>query len=167
MVFVCSDQGGVLYGLGSWQQDVEEPPVCQVPLWGTKDGLTPALPSCFWLAHELHAAQWDREALERVSVRKARLAAVPEPGGWQGVCHQCWPEEGRWARARAEMWAELDAESTLNTKRTGNGENELMARMLHGKTIIWDWWEGSDSRGLIGGGNGKEVSSTTTKRKLN
>lgn len=164
---VCWDEGGVLYGLGSWQKGIEEPLVCQVPLWGMKDGLTPALISCIRLACELHVAQRDGEALEDISLRKARLAAVPEPGGWQGVSHQCWPEGGRGARAQTEMWAELDAESTLNTKRTGNGKNALMARMLHGKTISWDWWEGSDSRGLIVQGNDKEVSSTTTKHKLN
>lgn len=87
--------------------------------------------------HSPPALRVRTEALHRVSKGTARLAPVPQPGGWQGVCHQCWLEEGR-ARARAEMGAELHAEPTQSAKRTGNTENELMARMIQVKTVSWD-----------------------------
>lgn len=78
---------------------------------------------------QARAARRGAEALERMGKGTATLAPVPGPGGWQGVCHQCWPEDGR-ATVWAEVGAELDTESTQSTKRIGNKEHELMARMI-------------------------------------
>lgn len=61
--------------------------------------------------------------MEHLSVWRARLAAAPKPGVWQGVWQQGGPEEETLARTQTEMRAELDVESTLNTARTGDREN--------------------------------------------
>lgn len=73
----------------SWQlaEGLQEVPVWQVPLRGAQDGLTPALPCRAQGAHEPRAARRAGRALEPVGKGTARLAPVPEPAGWQGVCH--------------------------------------------------------------------------------
>lgn len=142
MLCVCLDQGGMLYGLGNWQKNVEEPPACQVLPWGAS-GIR--LVSGIRIVHRLHTAQWDEEVLEHISIRKVKLTVVPEPGGWQGVCHQCWLEEGTWARAWTEVWAQLDAESTLNAKGQKTGKISWWQEYY-----LWKPSVGIDEKGVVG-----------------
>lgn len=156
MVFVSSDQGGVLCGLGNWQgcRRATGVPGASVRNKGWSYTSTPLLHSACARA-SCCTARW--RGAGAYKHKKSQAGSCPR-AWWQGVCRQCWPEEGRWARAWPEMWARLDAESTLNTKRTEMGKMSWWQECYMARPSV-----GIDEKGVIAEDRWQEG---TTKRLL-